>query len=260
MSTGQLVLSAGVIVLTAAAVLGAQTIRAGRTFASWHVGRPTTTSHRRTPTGAHSTGVRSAPPTVKPPIVTTLPPERVGVTRRRFLNRTLTVAFGTFIAQLTMDALAFLWPNLSGGFGTDVNAGNAQDLLDQTINPDGSVTPVFIPEARTYVVPAPGATPLQYVGKDVVAGGVFAVYQRCTHLGCRVPWCQTSEGFECPCHGSKFNSMGEYYTGPAPRSLDRFVVSIDGNGDLVIKTGQIIQTPRLSRLNVGYPRGPFCVG
>lgn len=69
--------------------------------------------------------------------MTILPPERVGVTRRRFLNRALTVVVGTFIAQLTMDALAFLWPNLSGGFGTDVNAGNAQDLLDRTINPDG---------------------------------------------------------------------------------------------------------------------------
>ncbi len=43
------------------------------------------------------------------------------------------------------------------------------------------------------------------------------LYQRCVHLGCRVPFCNSSKWFECPCHGSKYNEAGEYQLGPAPR-------------------------------------------
>ena len=53
--------------------------------------------------------------------------------------------------------------------------------------------------------------------------------------------------------------IGEYFAGPAPRSLDRFVVVETGSGELLVKTGQIVQTPRLSQLNLPYPQGPFCV-
>ncbi|NIR38261.1 MAG: Rieske 2Fe-2S domain-containing protein, partial [Actinobacteria bacterium] len=91
-------------------------------------------------------------------------------------------------------------------------------------------------------------------------GGVMALWQRCVHLGCRVPWCQPSQGFECPCHGSKYNSIGEYYAGPAPRNLDRFVVEETSAGELVIKTGSIIQTPRSLQRSVSYPQGPSCIG
>ena len=86
-------------------------------------------------------------------------------------------------------------------------------------------------EARTYVV--------QYPKDDLPAGqeglqarsptrawkqGFVALYQRCVHLGCRVPFCQTSQWFECPCHGSKYNRVGEKKAGPAPRGLDRFAL------------------------------------
>src|SRR3546814_2290060 len=52
--------------------------------------------------------------------------------------------------------------------------------------------------------------------------GVVALYQKCVHLGCRVPECVTSQWFECPCHGSQYNQVGEKKGGPAPRGLDRF--------------------------------------
>ena len=52
--------------------------------------------------------------------------------------------------------------------------------------------------------------------------GYVALYQKCVHLGCRVPWCESSQWFECPCHGSKYNRVGEKQGGPAPRGLDRF--------------------------------------
>jgi cytochrome b6-f complex iron-sulfur subunit len=184
-------------------------------------------------------------------------PEEAGVTRRQFFNRALGVTFGTFMGVLGLNFLAFLWPKLSGGFGADVNAGSVQDLLEQAVSEDGSVTPVFIPEARAYVVPAAESPQFD---DAVQAGGVFALYQRCVHLGCRVPWCSPSQGFECPCHGSKYNSVGEYFAGPAPRNLDRFAVELTPGDELIIKTGTIIQTPRALQKSVEYPQGPSCIG
>lgn len=187
-------------------------------------------------------------------------PEEAGVTRRQFFNRALGSVFGAFSGMLGLSFLAFLWPKISGGFGSDVNAGSVGDLLAQTINDDGSITPVFIPEARAYVVPAPSALADAYVDKSVEVGGVMALFQRCVHLGCRVPWCGPSQGFECPCHGSKYNSIGEYNAGPAPRNLDRFVVELNPVNELIIKTGTIIQTPRALQPSVEYPQGPSCIG
>jgi cytochrome b6-f complex iron-sulfur subunit len=108
-------------------------------------------------------------------------------------------------------------------------------------------------------VPAPETLSEQFVGKSVEAEGLTALYMRCVHLGCRVPWCAPSQGFECPCHGSKYNAVGEYFGGPAPRNLDRFVVEVRG-ANLWIRTGSIIQTPRAPERSVEYPQGPSCIG
>jgi cytochrome b6-f complex iron-sulfur subunit len=188
-------------------------------------------------------------------------PEEAGVTRRSFLNRALGVIFlGGFLGGQALAFLSFLWPRVSGGFGSDVIAGKATDLLAQAMNADGSVTPVFIPEARAWIVPAPAVISAQFEGRAVDGAGVMALYQRCVHLGCRVPWCQPSQGFECPCHGSKYNGVGEYFAGPAPRNLDRFVVEVSAAGDLIVKTGTIIETPRAIDKSVEYPKGPSCIG
>ena len=95
--------------------------------------------------------------------------------------------------------------------------------------------PFYVAEGRFYINPYPKDA----VGKAkaiaaygaVLPGyeaGVVALYQKCVHLGCRVPWCATSQWFECPCHGSQYNRVGEKKGGPAPRGLDRFVVTVDG--------------------------------
>ena len=185
-------------------------------------------------------------------------PEESGVTRRQFFNRALSGTFFAFLGLVGINSLAFFWPKLSGGFGTDVDAGTVSDIQNQTVAPDGSIVPVFVPEARAYVVPAP-TVPESMEGASVEAAGLMALFQRCVHLGCRVPWCATSQGFECPCHGSKYSSIGEYFAGPAPRNLDRFVVEVQ-NDRFIIKTADIIQTPRAQLLSVSYPRGPSCIG
>lgn len=186
--------------------------------------------------------------------------EESGVSRRQFFNRAITVTFGSFLGLQGIYYLAFFWPKLTGGFGSDVDAGAVGDLAAQTVNPDGSIVPVFVPEARAYVVPAPDTLSEQYEGRNVEAAGLMAIFQRCVHLGCRVPWCATSIGFECPCHGSRYNSIGEYFAGPAPRNLDRFVVEIRNDDRFIIRTGQpVVETARAARQSVPYPQGPSCI-
>jgi hypothetical protein len=41
--------------------------------------------------------------------------------------------------------------------------------------------------------------------------------------------------------------------------MDRFGLSVDGAGDLIIETGTVVQTPRSKELTAEYPQGPFCV-
>ena len=186
-------------------------------------------------------------------------PEEAGVTRRQFFNRALNVTFFSFLGIMGINSLAFFWPRLSGGFGSDIDAGSLAEVKSAVFTPSGSILPLFIPEAKAYVVPAPTSLSDQYAGKQVETDGLMALFQRCVHLGCRVPWCAPSQGFECPCHGSKYNSVGEYFAGPAPRNLDRFVVEVR-DGRFIIKTGSVIQTSRAPSLSVNYPQGPSCIG
>ena len=186
-------------------------------------------------------------------------PEESGVSRRQFFNRAMNASFFSFLGILGINSLAFFWPKLSGGFGTDVDAGAVTDVSGAVFAPDGSIVPLFVPEGRAYVVPAPSALSEQFAGKGVEAAGLMAVFQRCVHLGCRVPWCAPSQGFECPCHGSKYDAIGEYFAGPAPRNLDVFAVEVKG-GRFLIKTGTIVETPRAPTLSVNYPQGPSCIG
>jgi len=194
-------------------------------------------------------------------------PEAYGVTRRKFFNRALAAVFGLFLAQFALASLWFVWPKLKGGFGTPVNVGKVGELKSAVIQ-GGSVQPQFIASAQSWIVPIeisliPGSSyesvPFVVAGGESDGIGLMAMWQRCVHLGCKVPECVPSQGFECPCHGSKYNIHGEYSAGPAPRNLDRFAVEVNGAGELIIDTGTIVETPRSKKLTAAYPQGPFCV-
>ena len=186
--------------------------------------------------------------------------EEAGITRRQFLTKALRISFGAFAGIQLISYLGFIWPKVSGGFGSKIDAGSIEDIKDQIFQADGSVIPAFIPSARAYVLPldATAAANSQFSSGSTVTDGLVAVYQRCVHLGCRVPWCNSSQGFECPCHGSKYNMIGEYFAGPAPRNLDRFNVT-NANGRLIIDTGTIIESPRAPGMSVKYPQGLSCI-
>jgi cytochrome b6-f complex iron-sulfur subunit len=189
--------------------------------------------------------------------------EELGVTRRQFLNRgiliTTLTALGTFGASL----LAFLWPSSAGGFGGTIAAGKLSDILSYMST---NKQPFYVPEARTYIQPYPkDALPeAKKVYDDYIyegmQQGIVALYQKCVHLGCRVPWCQSAQWFECPCHGSKYNRVGEKRDGPAPRGLDRFQAII-GGGSVSINTGLLSVGPPIGTDTTGQvAEGPHCVG
>ena len=90
--------------------------------------------------------------------------------------------------------------------------------------------------------------------------GYVALWQTCPHLGCRVPDCTSSQWFECPCHGSRYNRWGEYRGGPAPRGMDRFATRVADDGALVVDTSTIIEGPsrQLNALDQP-PEGASCL-
>jgi len=181
------------------------------------------------------------------------------VTRRDFFRRSLVASFLLFGAEFGGATLAFLWPSLKGGFGSLISAGKLADITSEI---DANNGYFYYGAGRFYIVPWAGhkSGSVDYQAEGVTAQGIMPLYQRCVHLGCRVPFCTSSQWFECPCHGSKYNHAGEYQLGPAPRGMDRFKVTIDSSGNVTVDTSQIILGPPRGTDTINEPpQGPFCV-
>ena len=188
--------------------------------------------------------------------------EELGVSRRSFLNRGIFALVGFSLAGFGAASLGFVWPTGASGFGDKIAAGSIEDIVNYI---DSHEAPFYVPAARGYVVTYPRSdlpaakkvySAVTYAGMEQ---GFVALYQRCPHLGCRVPFCQTSQWFECPCHGSKYNRVGEKKAGPAPRGMDRFAVTISA-GRLTINTGDIELGPPIGTDTTGQQQeGPLCV-
>ncbi len=182
----------------------------------------------------------------------------VTVERRAFIRAGFLGAFLLSLFDFAVASAAYLWPNLRGGFGGKIEAGSLKDILEQI---KSSNQPFYHPEGRFYLVPYPGGQDPKdrYAREGVAAGGVMALYQRCPHLGCRVPFCVSSQWFECPCHGSKYNLAGEWQAGPAPRGMDRFPVTLQGDRVIVDTGTVVIGPPRGTDTIQQPPQGPHCV-
>ena len=190
-------------------------------------------------------------------------PEEIGVTRRQFFNRGILTGLGLGVGGFGAAALAFLWPTGSAGFGGKITVGSVSDV-------QGSIDkkePYYNASAKVYIQPYPkedlgkakkvyGIEPGVFAGMEA---GYVALYQKCPHLGCRVPWCATSQWFECPCHGSKYNRVGEKKGGPAPRGMDRFAVEVSGS-NIVVDTAVVVQGPPIGTDTTGQGQeGAACV-
>jgi cytochrome b6-f complex iron-sulfur subunit len=188
--------------------------------------------------------------------------ETIGFTRRQFFNRSIVTTFIFGLSGFGASLLAFLWPSNTGGFGSAINVGSIDDIKQTIADGNGFA---YYPEGRMWVTeyPPEALTKAQgvYSPQELqgMEAGVVALYQKCPHLGCRVPQCETSQWFECPCHGSQYNQVGEKKGGPAPRGMDRFAMSVDGD-NLVVDTGTVIQGPAIGTNTTGQEaEGPHCV-
>jgi len=181
------------------------------------------------------------------------------VSRRDFFRGSLLVSLTVFGVQFGAGTIAFLWPNLKGGFGSVIAAGNVNEIKSEI---NSTEQPFYVGAGRFYLVPYDGkpSGDIDYEADGLAADGVMPLYQRCVHLGCRVPFCQSSQWFECPCHGSKYNKAGEYQLGPAPRGMDRFKLEIDGSGNVLVDTSVVILGPPRGTDTINEPpQGSFCV-
>src|SRR5215210_6349962 len=210
-------------------------------------------------------GSQVATPDAPPPALPMpLDEEALGVTRRQVLNRGIVTTFALTLTGFGLACVAMLWPSLSGGFGSKIRVGKLDEIMDEISE---KKEPYYLAQGRLYINPYPkdGAEKAKKITaySAVLEGyeaGVVALYQKCVHLGCRVPWCKTSQWFECPCHGSQYNRVGEKKGGPAPRGLDRFVVAVEG-GQVVVDTKQIIVGPPIGTNTTGQEsEGPHCIG
>jgi cytochrome b6-f complex iron-sulfur subunit len=162
-----------------------------------------------------------------------------GVDRREFLNWSWRVLGVALIVEAGWTTYDLLNPTATGGFGGVVDAGTVDSYLTE-----GSAQ--YFLDGRFYVT--------QY------QGGLRALFQKCPHLGCRVPFCSTSQRFECPCHGSVYNIIGEYIKGPAPRGMDRFPIRIEG-GHVLVDTSTVVEGPPRGVLDgPSQAAGPSCLG
>jgi cytochrome b6-f complex iron-sulfur subunit len=210
------------------------------------------------------TGLAKAPSAAPAPW-TPPDPEAVGVSRRMFFNRasvSLTSAgVGAFAAA---GFVAFLWPSATGGFGQVVSVGKLDEIRDGA---RGNAGFFYAPSARTWITeyPSDALPKAKTIYTDnIVQGmeqfGLVALYQKCPHLGCRVPECKTSRWFECPCHGSQYNQVGEKKGGPAPRGMDRFPIKVDAGGNVTVDTGTVVTGPAIGTNTTGQEaEGPHCI-
>jgi cytochrome b6-f complex iron-sulfur subunit len=145
------------------------------------------------------------------------------VSRRKLLRwfgwATLLVILGELVAGF----LPFFWPKKTGTFGGNVLAGSVGDYKV------GDVKKIV--EGKFFISRVPE--------------GFLALWQKCPHLGCTVPWLDNAPSldsiepngrFNCPCHGSLYDRYGQIKGGPAPRPMDMFPISIR-DGRIFVETG-----------------------
>ena len=152
-----------------------------------------------------------------------------GINRREFMSYAWAGALSLLTLESGLATYQFMYPRFrEGEFGGKFLLGNADILPQIGIDPEANTSGKF-----------------WLINTDE---GPRALYMVCTHLGCLYKWEPSANRFECPCHGSKFSREGHYIEGPAPRSLDQFLIEIVQGGSTVAQTedaGDSISAPNL---------------
>lgn len=139
--------------------------------------------------------------------------------RRDFFGR---LGWGAFGAVSLMSLLAFVrsaFPRVLFVPPSTFKAGFPNDY------PVGEVSEKYTKEFRVWIVREPV--------------GFYAIFAKCTHLGCTPRWSASENKFKCPCHGSGYYKTGYNFEGPAPRPMDRFEIRLGEDGQLVVDRSKV---------------------
>jgi cytochrome b6-f complex iron-sulfur subunit len=157
--------------------------------------------------------------------------EEKPVHRVDFLNLAWVASLVALFGQAGVALFNFFKPRTEfGSFGTKINAGRIDEFEP------GKVSHVQM--GRFYI-------------SRLEDGGFLALWHRCTHLGCTVPWREEEKIFHCPCHSSVFTPVGEVVSGPAPRPMDIFPIEVKG-GAIFVDTSKPIIRDRFNPSQVTY--------
>ncbi|MEX2246538.1 MAG: ubiquinol-cytochrome c reductase iron-sulfur subunit [Dehalococcoidia bacterium] len=188
------------------------------------------------------------------PVGPALPP----ISRRKLMLVAFWTGMTGLLASIVATTLNNLWPRgeqkLSGRFVIGSMSGGAVTIEGQELAPgEKRDLVVLIPnerspldniEAKIYMVRFDEEQAARNPGAQ--AGAVLALWRKCPHLGCTVPFNAgypfkdplinaTYQGwFKCPCHGSTYSDSGRRVFGPAPRSMDAFALTLDDEGNLEV--------------------------
>lgn len=163
------------------------------------------------------------------------------MSRRKVVITSFWAGMGLALLGIGATIINTLYPRGVNGFGGPVFVGTVDDF------PPGSK--IRNVTAKAWIVRLNAE---QAARNGAEEGALLALYQKCPHLGCTVPWepAHTREDprsrqryagwFLCPCHGSTYSDAGVRVFGPAPRSMDTMSISIE-DGNITLNTGDITE-------------------
>ena len=134
--------------------------------------------------------------------------------RRDFFSYTGWAMFSATLGLSSLYFLRLLFPRVLFEPSPKFKAGRPQDY---TV---GEVSTKWVKDQRVWIV------------RDTEK--LYAIYARCTHLGCTPLWLRSESKYKCPCHGSGFTMDGINFEGPAPRPLERLKVEIGPDGQILV--------------------------
>jgi len=151
----------------------------------------------------------------------------VSASRRKIMRG---LGWGAFFATMAAGAagtLRFFYPRVLFEPPTTFKIGKMSDYPGGRADKHGvvSVSERYMESQRVWIVRE--------------TDKLYAIFGKCTHLGCTPKWFPDERLFKCPCHGSQYYSNGVNFAGPAPRPMDRYAISTLEDGRIVVDKGEL---------------------
>ena len=141
--------------------------------------------------------------------------------RRDFFGRLGWGGFGVFSLVSLLAFVRSAFPRVLFVPPSTFKAGLPNDY------PVGEVSEKYKTEFRVWIVREPV--------------GFYAIFAKCTHLGCTPRWIASENKYKCPCHGSGYYKTGYNFEGPAPRPMDRVEIRLGEDGQLVVDKSKVFR-------------------